>query len=151
MRAADATAGTTPPPPASAVASANCAEPENTSTEHTTGAITPQPSARAVAPNVTASTKAAAPRPIPVRMPARKRCLALSPSGRSIRVLYGRRAPGSRATRRGRAPSAPPAVGFLPADAASTRLWAAESPGGGATVYFTIPPKPVNRFFKPTG
>jgi hypothetical protein len=57
-------------PPASAVTSVNCAEPENTAMEARTGAACPHPLSTATDPKVTASTKAGAARPAPRRMPA---------------------------------------------------------------------------------
>jgi hypothetical protein len=68
--AAAPTANATPPPPASEVASANWAEPENTSNEQTTGASVPQPSECAMAPNVTPMTNVGTPIPSPTRTPA---------------------------------------------------------------------------------
>jgi hypothetical protein len=67
--AAAPTANATPPP-ANEVASANCAEPENTSSEQTTGAKVPQPSECANAPNVTPMTNVGTPIPRPTRTPA---------------------------------------------------------------------------------
>ena len=69
MRVAETTAAQAVPP-ASAVTRVNCAEPEKTATEARTGAAGPQPESTATDPKVTASTKAGAARPAPMRIPA---------------------------------------------------------------------------------
>lgn len=71
-RAAAVTAASTPPPPAGAATLANCADPEKTTREQTTGASPPQPWAWAVAPKLTASRNEAVASPDPALRPARK-------------------------------------------------------------------------------
>ena len=60
------------PPASSTSASANCADPENTITEATMGATTPQPRSRASTPKDTAITKTAGAIAAPARSPALK-------------------------------------------------------------------------------
>ncbi len=60
------------PPASSTSASANCADPENTITDETIGAKTPQPRSRASTPKDMAITKTAGAIAAPARSPALK-------------------------------------------------------------------------------